>query len=75
MKVLSKSRFKLGLSCPNKLFFSGSDSYKNKEDSNSFLAALAEGGFQVEALSRLLYSGGYFIDAPHLLTNKHMNKL
>ena len=55
----------MGLSCPNKLYFSGDSSYKNKEDSNSFLAALAEGGFQVEALSRLLYSGGYFIDAPH----------
>lgn len=65
MKVLSKSRFKLGLSCPNKLYFSGDSSYKNKEEDNSFLAALAEGGFQVEALSRLLYSGGYFIDAPH----------
>ncbi|MGB1371213.1 MAG: DUF2779 domain-containing protein [Flavobacteriaceae bacterium] len=65
MKVLSKSRFKLGLSCPNKLYFSGDSSYKNKEEDNSFLAALAEGGFQVEALSRLLYSGGHFIDAPH----------
>ena len=65
MKVLSKSRFKLGLSCPNKLYFFGDSSYKNKEEDNSFLAALAEGGFQVEALSRLLYSGGHFIDAPH----------
>lgn len=65
MKVLSKSRFKLGLSCPNKLYFSGDSSYKNKEEDNSFLAALAEGGFQVEALSRSLYSGGHFIDAPH----------
>lgn len=65
MKVLSKSRFKLGLSCPNKLYFSGNRSYKNKEEDNSFLTALAEGGFQVEALSRLLYSGGHFIDAAY----------
>jgi hypothetical protein len=65
MKVLSKSRFKIGLSCPNKLYFSGDKSYKNKDEDNTFLAALAEGGFQVEALSRLLYPGGQFVNAPY----------
>ena len=65
MKVLSKSRFKIGLSCPNKLYFSGDRTYKNKEENNTFVAALAEGGFQVEALSRLLYPGGHFINAPY----------
>ena len=65
MKVLSKSRFKIGLSCPNKLYFSGDKSYKNKDDDNAFLSALAEGGFQVEALSRLLYPGGQFVNAPY----------
>lgn len=65
MKVLSKSRFKTGLSCPNKLYFSGDKSFKNKEDNNTFLATLAEGGFQVEALARLSYPGGYFVDAPY----------
>ncbi|MDB4199092.1 DUF2779 domain-containing protein [Polaribacter sp.] len=65
MKVLSKSRFKTGLSCPNKLYFSGDKSFKNKEDNNTFLATLAEGGFQVEALARLSYPGGHFVDAPY----------
>jgi len=65
VKVLSKSRFKIGLSCPNKLYFSGDKSYKNKEEDNTFLAALAEGGFQVEAMSRLLYPDGHFVNAPH----------
>ena len=65
MKVLSKSRFKIGLSCPNKLYFCGNETYKNKEDDNTFLATLAEGGFQVEALSRQLYHGGHFINAPY----------
>ena len=74
MKVLSKSRFKLGLSCPNKLFFSGSDSYKSNEDDNSFLESLAEGGFQVEALSRQLYPGGHFIDAPYGSYQKAFNQ-
>jgi hypothetical protein len=65
MKVLSKSRFKKGLSCPNKLYFNGNKSYKNKEDDNTFLASLAEGGFQVEALARLSYPEGHFVDAPY----------
>ena len=64
-KVLSKSRFKKGLSCPNKLYFSGDKSFKNKEEDNTFLATLAEGGFQVEALARLSYPEGHFIDAPY----------
>ena len=74
MKVLSKSRFKIGLSCPNKLFFSGNKSYKNKEDDNTFLASLAEGGFQVEALARLSYPGGHFIDAPYGAYQKAYNQ-
>ena len=74
MKVLSKSRFKIGLSCPNKLFFSGNKSYKNKEDDNTFLASLAEGGFQVEALARLSYPGGHFIDAPYGSYQKAYNQ-
>ena len=65
MKVLSKSRFKTGLSCPNKLYFSGDKSFKNKEDNNTFLATLAEGGYQVEALARLSYPDGHFVDAPY----------
>jgi len=74
MKVLSKSRFKKGLSCPNKLYFTGNKSYKNKEDDNTFLASLAEGGFQVEALARLSYPGGHFVDAPYGAYEKAYNQ-
>jgi len=63
MRVLSKSRFKLGLECPNKLFFTNDKSFANKKASDSFLQSLAEGGFQVEALARLHYPDGIFIDA------------
>jgi hypothetical protein len=31
MKVLSKSRFKLGLECPNKLFFTSDKKYANQK--------------------------------------------
>lgn len=62
MKVLSKSRFKLGLECPNKLYFTGNKSYANKKSEDTFLLALAKGGFQVEELARMHYPNGVFID-------------
>jgi hypothetical protein len=62
MKVLSKSRFKLGLECPNKLFFTSDKNYANKKIDDSFLQALAKGGFQVEELARLHYPNGIFIN-------------
>lgn len=63
MRVLSKSRFKLGLECPNKLYFTNDNTFANKKSDNSFLQSLAEGGFQVEKLARLQYENGFFIDA------------
>lgn len=63
MKVLSKSKFKTGLSCPNKLYYANNKIYANNSDNNSFLKSLAEGGFQVEALARLHYPNGHFISA------------
>ena len=62
MRVLTKSRFKLGLECPNKLMFTNNPIYANKKQDDSFLAALAEGGFQVEELARLHYPNGNFIE-------------
>ena len=62
MKVLSKSRFKLGLECPNKLFFTSDKNYNNKKIDDSFLQALAKGGFQVEELARLHYPNVIFIN-------------
>ena len=63
MRVLSKSRFKLGLECPNKLYFTNDKTFANKKSDDSFLKSLAEGGFQVEELARLHYKNGIFIDA------------
>nr|WP_292966520.1 DUF2779 domain-containing protein [Muricauda sp. UBA7809] len=62
MKPLTKSRFKLGLECPNKLFFTSKREYADQRMDDSFLEALAQGGFQVEALARLHYPNGVFID-------------
>lgn len=62
MLVLSKSRFTLGLQCPNKLYFTNNRAYANKKSDDTFLKALAQGGFQVEELARLHYPDGVFID-------------
>ena len=62
MRYLTKSRFKLGLECPNKLFYTKKDDYVNQKSNNPFLEALASGGFQVEELARLHYPSGYLVD-------------
>lgn len=55
---LTKSRFKQALECPTKLFYAGKPAYLNNSLDDSFLAALAEGGYQVGALACLMYPGG-----------------
>lgn len=71
MRVLSKSRFKLGLECPNKLFFTGKKSYANNKDDDSFMEALAEGGFQVEELARMSFPEGELIEGDDWEYEKH----
>jgi hypothetical protein len=62
MKVLTKSRFKLGLECPNKLYYTGKTEYANKKQEDTFLLALAEGGFQIEEYARMHFPGGILIE-------------
>lgn len=62
MKSLTKSRFKTALECPNKLFFTSKKEYANNKSEDPFMQALASGGFQVEALARLHYPNGIFIN-------------
>jgi hypothetical protein len=66
MRYLTKSRYKLGLECPTKLYYTNkSNEYANVKLDDPFLQALADGGFQVEALARLEYSDGHLIQAEH----------
>lgn len=63
-QLLTKSKFKVGLECPNKLYFAThSSEYANQKLNDSFLEALAQGGFQVEELARIQFPEGNFIDA------------
>ncbi len=62
-RYLTKSRFKQALECPTKLYYTGKPEYLNNSLDDSFLAALAEGGYQVGALACLMYPGGAEVDA------------
>jgi hypothetical protein len=62
MRLLTKSRFKQALDCPNKLFYTKKEEYGNLKQADPFLEALAQGGFQVEELARLEYPDGYLIE-------------
>lgn len=57
-RYLTKSRFKLALECPTKLAYTGRPDCADISADNSFLASLAEGGYQVGALACLMYPGG-----------------
>ncbi|MBP7509074.1 MAG: DUF2779 domain-containing protein [Prolixibacteraceae bacterium] len=57
-RYLTKSRFKLALDCPAKLFYTGKSQYPDKSQDDAFLEALAEGGFQVGALAKCYYPDG-----------------
>ena len=56
-RYLTKSRFKLGLECPTKLFYTGKkEQYNDETIDDNFLSALAEGGFQVGELAKFIFS-------------------
>ena len=61
-RYLTKSRYKLGLECPNKLYYTKKKVYSNQKLDDSFLQALASGGFQVEELARMHYPEGILIE-------------
>ena len=65
-RYLSKSKFKLGLECPTKLYYAAQPAiYENQRSNDPFLMALADGGFQVEELARLEFPDGVLIQAEH----------
>lgn len=56
---LTKSRFKLALECPTKLYYSGKPKeYRDTMAENAFMAMLAEGGYQVGELAKARYPLG-----------------
>ncbi len=76
MRHLTKSRFKLGLECPNKLYYTKKEEYANQKNEDAFLLALASGGFQVEELARMHYPAGILIeDAKNIAQYDYQEKV
>ena len=48
----------MAVECPTKLFYTRKSKYEDIMENNEFMAMLAEGGFQVGALSKALYPEG-----------------
>ena len=66
-RYLTKSRFKLALECPTKLYYegkacNGKKEYANQKLEDSFLQALADGGYQVGELAKQYYPEGHCIE-------------
>jgi Domain of unknown function(DUF2779) len=58
-RYLTKSRFKMAMECPTKLAYSGKRGvYADKSLEDDFLAMLAEGGYQVGALAKVMHPDG-----------------
>lgn len=57
MPLLIKSRYRQGCECPTKIHYNANRAYHNKKSDDSFLRALAAGGFQVGELARHMIPG------------------
>lgn len=55
--LLSKSDFKVAQDCPTKLFYKKSR-YPSRKDEDLYLRLLAEGGFMIEKMAKLLFPDG-----------------
>ena len=72
-RYLTKSRFKLAIECPTKLYYSSkSKEYRDTMSENAFLAMLAEGGYQVGELAKARYPNGIEIEGfDHIKVAQH----
>ena len=60
-RYLTKSRYKLGLECPTKLYYTGKKEYPDAKMDDPFMEALAEGGYQVGELAKYYFPDGHDI--------------
>ncbi|MBN1969144.1 MAG: DUF2779 domain-containing protein [Candidatus Delongbacteria bacterium] len=75
-RYLTKSRFKLALECPTKLYYTCKKEYPDTKKDDSFLEALAEGGFQVGELAKCYFPEGHDIkDLDYKKSLKKTNEL
>ena len=61
---LTKSRFKVGYDCPTKLYYLDKKEYGSNNVDNSFLEALAEGGFTTDDIKEILLQQAIYCGVP-----------
>ena len=60
-RYLTKLRYKIGLECPTKLYYTGKKEYPDTKMDDPFMAALAQGGYQVGELAKHYFLDGHDI--------------
>lgn len=60
---LTKTRFKLATECPRKLFYTGRVEYADNKSDDDFLQSLADGGYQVGEMAKLMFPSGKEIES------------
>ncbi len=77
VRYLTKSRFKLAIECPTKLFYTNKrEEYKDSMADDEFLTMLAEGGYQVGELAKKRYPDGVEIhDTDHAIAEAKTREL
>ncbi len=60
-RYLTKSKFKLAMECPAKLYYVGKSDYADQTLNDDFLKSLADGGYQVGELAKFYFPGGHDI--------------
>ena len=79
-RYLTKSRFKLATQCPTKLFYTGKPKvYPSSSSEDTFLAMLADGGYQVGELAKTCFADGIEVtelehSVAELKTNELLNR-
>ncbi len=77
VRYLTKSRFKMAVECPTKLFYTNKrKEYKDAMADDEFLSMLAEGGYQVGELAKQRYPDGIEIhDTDHAIAEAKTREL
>lgn len=75
-RYLTKSRYKLALECPTKLYYTKNKDYADRKLNDAFMEALAEGGYQVGELAKHYFPGGVGISSSdYYVAEKETNEL
>ena len=74
-RYLTKSKFKLAIECPTKLYYAGRKEYYNNKSEDDWMQELARGGIQVGELAKQYFPGGIEIKCDNYWDHDQLIKL